>query len=73
MPDSKPAPSGSNKGSGSKNGSGKGPAGKGDAPPESSRFTMWLVTTLALWALWFGFIQPTFFPPNRPGRSARSC
>ncbi|MEM9702338.1 MAG: membrane protein insertase YidC, partial [Planctomycetota bacterium] len=24
------------------------------------------MTTLALWALWFGFIQPVFFPPKPP-------
>ncbi|NNJ25251.1 membrane protein insertase YidC [Alienimonas chondri] len=58
MPDKKPASSGS---AGSKK-TGTG-AGKDAAPPESNRFTMWLVTTLALWALWFGFIQPTWFPP----------
>ncbi|MFH5806520.1 membrane protein insertase YidC [Alienimonas sp. DA493] len=38
------------------------PDTKPAAPPESSRFTLWLVTTLALWALWFGFIQPAWFP-----------
>ena len=45
---------------------GSGPNGGKAAPPESGRFTMWLVTTLALWALWFGFIQPAWFPNQNP-------
>ena len=67
MPASKPASPGS---SGSKNGGGSkkggGAAKGGDAPPPSSRFTLWLVTTLALWTLWFGFIQPAWFGNQNP-------
>ncbi|QDT14687.1 membrane protein insertase YidC [Alienimonas californiensis] len=61
MPDPKPASSGSSKGGGNASKGGNSAKG-GTAAPESSRFTMWLVTTLALWALWFGFIQPAWFP-----------
>ena len=62
MPDPKPASSGSG-GKPGKGGGGKGAGKNAAAPPEGNRFTLWLVTTLALWALWFGLIQPTFFPP----------
>ena len=39
-----------------------GKAGDKQAPPEGNRFLLWLTTTMALWALWFGFLQPMWFP-----------